>query len=124
MPNQHHRHPTHIHLSRPLDRGELEGLPALPLTVDEVEPTEDGPDEVSAARNLRRPRQPWPRYGRWLAEAGSLIALVGLLFTLVTHTMRVPGEATILCPAGTSEAVRLATVCRPAEPGDAQDEDE
>ena len=109
MPNHHRSH--HLHPSRPLDRGELEGLPALPLTPRELEADEietEDPVLPSAPPHIRA----WPRYGRWLAEAGSFIALIGILFSLVTHTMRMPVEAGFSCPAGTSPAVRYATACR------------
>jgi len=122
MPH-HHRSP-HLHPSRPLDRGELEGLPALPLTADELEADEFEPEEFAPPPDRPRRRRTLPRYARWVAEAGSLIALIGILFSLVTHTLRVPGEAAFSCPSGTSPAVRYATACRLPDAGETEDGDE
>lgn len=119
MPNHHRSH--HIHPSRPLDRGELEGLPALPLTPEELEADEIEQEELALPPIPPRARRVWPRYGRWLAEAGSLIALIGILFSLVSHALRVPGEAAFTCPAGTTQAVRYATACRLPDASETED---
>jgi hypothetical protein len=105
MPKHHHHHSFHVHPNRPLDRGELEGLPALPFIPDEPDAADDDLPPAPRAR-------PWSRYARWMAEAGTLVALLGILFSLVTHSVRVPGEAAFTCPPGTSQAVRLATACQ------------
>lgn len=122
MPNHHRSH--HLHPSRPLDRGELEGLPALPLTPRELEADEIEREELALPSAPPRRSLRWPRYSRWMAEAGSFIALIGILFSLVTHTMRMPVEAGFSCPPGTSPAVRAATACRLLDESETEGGDE
>jgi hypothetical protein len=101
-------HLTHLHSSRPLDRGELEGLPALPASLrDEMSEPRIDADSLGGARRRRLPS----RGVRLAIEAAVGIALAGILLSLFGSLGRPPEGSTLHCPPGTSAAVAAITGC-------------
>lgn len=106
-------HVVHLRPSRPLDRGEMGGLPGLDpaLRDDMPEPPVD-----ADARDDGRPRRRMPsRQTRIAIEAVLGLMLAATLLSLLLSTARTPQASGLKCPVGTSVAVMLATACTPDE---------
>ncbi|MFO1146781.1 MAG: hypothetical protein U1E62_00285 [Alsobacter sp.] len=106
-----HRYPHVVHLrpSRPLDRGEMEGLPGLApaLHDDMAEPPVDADALESALPRRRIPSRPT----RVAIEAALGLMLAGTLASLLLSAASTPQASGLKCPAGTTPAVMLATAC-------------
>jgi hypothetical protein len=110
-----HSHLTHLHVSRPMDRGAMEGLPALSSELQDrmAEPRVDA-DTAVVVRRRRLPS----RTTRISFEAAVGIALAGMLYFLLSGIGRAPTGSEQRCPAGTKHAVALATSCSLEEEDD------
>jgi hypothetical protein len=106
-------HVVHLRPSRPLDRGELEGLPGLApaLRDDMPEPPVDADAREEGRSRQRTPSRP----ARVAIEAALGLILAGALVSLLLSAARTPQAAGLKCPAGTALAVMLATACTPDE---------
>ena len=97
-----HPAPFEAHLNRPIDRGELEGLPAIPPPKDEEWP-------VIAAR--KHPGKPAPAWVRWTLEGLVGLSLLASLAALLQNQFFSQHDLGLLCPPGISQAVQVATKC-------------
>jgi hypothetical protein len=116
----HRSHVLRSPPNRPLDRGELAGLPSLAPLSHEFDLPTAGAD-ADERETLGHGAMRWARPLRILIEIAVGVFLLTALISLLTNVARLTRSAGLRCPFGTSQGVMATTGCQIVVYGDVED---